>query len=97
MTNPPNSTIYQYVRNRRREKVGVVVAIKRSDNTVGFGFSLCATNRGDAFNPTTALEIAVGRAENFPHFKAEVPQSVIEDWRVIYDRAVRYFKDCTVE
>jgi hypothetical protein len=97
MTNPPNNTIFQYVRNRRRQKVGVVVAVKRSDNTVGFGFSLCATNRGDMFNNLTALEIAVGRAENFPHFKAEVPQSVIADWGVIYDRACRYFKDCTID
>ena len=92
MTNPPNNTIFQYVRNRRRQKVGVVVATKRSDNTVGFGFSLCATNRGDKFDATTALNIALGRADNFPYFKSEVPQSVMNDWAVIYDRAVRYFK-----
>lgn len=96
MTNPPNSTIYQYVRNRRREKVGVVVAIKRSDNTVGFGYSLCAANKGDTFNPVTALEIALGRAENFPHFKGDIPQSVENDWSVIYDRATRYFKGCEI-
>lgn len=96
MTNPPNNVIFQYVRNRRRQKVGVVAAVKRSDNTVGLGFSLCATNRGDAFNPVTALEIAVGRAENFPYFKADVPHSVLYDWRIIYDRAVRYFKDSEV-
>jgi hypothetical protein len=92
MTNPPNNTIYQYVRNRRRQKVGVVVATKRSDNTIGFGYSLCATNRGDAFDSTKALEIALGRAENFPYFIDDVPQSVVNDWSVIYDRAVRYFK-----
>jgi hypothetical protein len=96
MSNPPNNTIYQYVRNRRREKVGVVVATKRSDNTVGFGYSLCATNRGDAFNPTTALDIAIGRAENFPHFRGEIPQSVEKDWGIIYDRSVRYFKGCEI-
>jgi hypothetical protein len=96
MTNPPNNTIFQYVRNRRREKVGVVVATRRSDNTIGLGFSLCATNRGDKFNPATALEIAVGRAENFPHFKAVLPQSVKADWDMIYDRACRYFKGSEV-
>jgi len=96
MTNPPNNTIFQYVRNRRREKVGVVVATKRSDNTIGLGFSLCATNRGDTFNPTTALNIAVGRAENFPHFKDALPQSVKADWDMIYDRACRYFKGSEV-
>ena len=96
MSNPPNNTIYQYVRNRRRQKVGVVVAIKRHDNTVGFGFSLCATNRGDKFNAQTALNIALGRAENFPHFEGEIPQSVENDWDVIYSRAVRYFKGCEI-
>jgi hypothetical protein len=92
MTNPPNNTIYQYVRNRRRERVGVVVATKRADNTVGFGYSLCATNRGDKFDSTMALNIALGRAENFPYFEGEVPHSVMNDWTIIYDRAVRYFK-----
>mgnify|MGYP003353176764 CR=1 FL=1 len=96
MTNPPNNVIFQYVRNRRRQKVGVVAAVKRSDNTVGLGFSLCAKNKGDVFNRNTALEIAIGRANNFPHFKAYVPQSVLEDWRIIYDRACRYFKNCEV-
>ena len=97
MTNPPNNTIFQYVRNRRRQKVGVVAALKRSDNTVGLGYSLCATNRGDSFNPTTALNIALGRADTFPHFECkEIPQSVEKDWSEIYDRAVRYFKGCEI-
>jgi hypothetical protein len=97
MTNPPNNTIYQYVRNRRKEKVGVVAALLRSDNTIGFGYSLCAVNRGDKFNPVTALNIALGRAENFPYFKCEeVPQSIDNDWAEIHDRACRYFKGCEV-
>lgn len=96
MTNPPNNTIYQYVRNRRNERVGVVVATKRPDNTVGFGYSLCAVNRGDTFNAVTALEIAIGRADNFPNFKGDIPDSVLNDWTMIYDRAVRYFKGSKV-
>ena len=97
MTNPPNNVIFQYVRNRRRQKVGVVAAVRREDDTVGFGYSLCAKNKGDEFNSTKAIEIAVGRALNFPFFKGEVPHSVLEDWQIIYDRAVRYFKDCTID
>jgi hypothetical protein len=97
MTNPPNNTIFQYVRNRRRQKVGVVVATKRADNTIGLGYSLCAINRGDSFNAVTALNIALGRAENFPYFKCEeIPHSVVNDWATIYDRAIRYFKGCEV-
>jgi hypothetical protein len=96
MSNPPNTVIFQYVRNRRREKVGVVVATKRSDNKVGFGYSLCATNRGDKFNPELALNIALGRAENFPYFDGFVPDSVENDWSEIYHRAERYFKDAKI-
>lgn len=94
MINPPNTTIFQYVRNRRRQKVGVVVALKRADDTIGFGYSLCALNKGDTFDRETALNIALGRAENFPHFKCnDIPQSVEADWSEIYDRACRYFKN----
>lgn len=96
MINPPNNTIFQYVRNRRRQKVGVVVAVKRDDGLVGFGYSLCAKTKGDEFNRETALNIALGRAENFPHFEGEVPQSVENDWSEIYDRATRYFKGCEI-
>jgi hypothetical protein len=97
MTNPPNNTIFQYVRNRRRQKVGVVAAVKRSDGLVGLGYSLCAVTKGDNFDPVRALEIAVGRAENFPYFKCEtIPQSVEKDWSEIYDRACRYFKNSEI-
>ena len=94
MANPPNNTIFQYVRNRRRQKVGVVVAVKRNDNKVGFGYSLCDTNRGDKFNPELALNIALGRAENFPNFQGMIPYSVHNDWAEIVNRSERYFKDC---
>lgn len=92
MTNPPNNTIYQYVRNRRRERVGVVVATKREDNTVGLGYSLCATKRGDNFDSERALEIALGRADAYPYFEGNIPQSVTKDWMEVVDRAHRYFK-----
>ena len=93
MANPPNNIIFQYVRNRRRQKVGIVVAVKRNDNRVGFGYSLCAVNRGDKFNPELALNIALGRAENFPNFQGMIPYSVHNDWAEILNRSERYFKD----
>jgi hypothetical protein len=97
MINPPNNTIFQYVRNRRRQKVGVVAAVKRDDGLVGLGYSLCAVNKGDTFNAVRALEIAIGRAEAFPHFECEsIPQSVEKDWSEIYDRATRYFKGADI-
>jgi hypothetical protein len=96
MTNPPNNIIFQYVRNRRRQKVGIVLAMKRHDNKIGFGYSLCAKNLGDKFDPTKALDIAIGRAEVFPNFIDCVPQSVANDWATMFDRAERYFKDAEI-
>lgn len=103
MTNPPNSTIFKYVYNKpkkdrldrpthNRFKVGLVVAIRRHDNTIGLGYSLCSGNKGDTFDSVRALEIAIGRAESFPNFKDDVPHSVQNDWAEIYGRATRYFK-----
>jgi hypothetical protein len=92
-----NNTLVQYVRNRKNQKVGIVVAVKREDNTVGFGYSLCAVRRGDVFNPETALSMAKGRAINFPHFKCkEIPNTVIPFWNGMYDRSLKYFKGCEI-
>lgn len=88
----PDNTIYQYVRNRRGERVGVVLAVKREDETVGFGHSLCAIKLGDTFNLETAFKIALGRAESYPHISDEVPRSAKDSWISVQDRAVRYFK-----
>lgn len=97
MTNPPNSTIFQYVRNRRGQKVGVVVAVKveRSDKAplVGLGWSLC--NPLDKFDPVRALDMAIGRANKFGGMDP-VPRGVREDFEVIASRATKYFKNCEI-
>jgi hypothetical protein len=88
--NPNNNVIYQFVHNRRRQKVGVVLAKKTSNGSVGIGWSLC--NPRDEFNKQYAVDIALGRAENFGGVDA-VPFSLADDYNAIYDRAKRYFKD----
>lgn len=91
--NNNKSIIYQFVHNRRRQKVGVVLAKKMANNSVGFGWSLC--NPKDQFNKNYALAIAEGRADNFGGIDS-VPHSVSKDFDVIIDRANRYFKDCQI-
>jgi hypothetical protein len=88
-----NNIIYQFVTNRRRQKVGVVLAKKMPNGSVGIGWSLC--NPKDEFNKVHALAIAEGRAENFGGID-EIPRSINEDIDVIIDRATRYFKDSQV-
>lgn len=95
MTNPPNDIIFQYVRNRRREKVGIVAALRIPNNKVGIGWSLCATQKGDKFDAVKALDIAIGRAEKAGGIDT-IPQSVSNDYEVMIDRANRYFKNAEV-
>lgn len=91
--NTNNSVIYQFVHNRRRQKVGVVLAKKLGNNSVGLGWSLC--NPRDEFNKQHAINIALGRAENGGGVDP-IPRSVSKDFNVIIDRASRYFKGCLV-
>ena len=91
--NPDNTVIYQFVHNRRRQKVGVVLAKKVSNGTVGIGWSLC--NPKDSFNKDHAITIAEGRAEKWGG-SDPIPHSISEDVGIIFDRATRYFKGCDV-
>ena len=91
--NPTNTVIYQFVHNRRRQKVGVVLAKKLADGRVGFGWSLC--NPKDEFKKEHAISIASGRAENFGGID-NMPRSIYGDYNVIVDRAKRYFKNSEI-
>lgn len=91
--NTNNSVIYQFVHNRRRQKVGVVLAKKTSNGSVGIGWSLC--NPKDDFNKNHALAIAEGRADKFGGIDT-IPHSITKDFNIIVDRANRYFKDSSV-
>jgi hypothetical protein len=57
--NIPKYTVIQYIRNKNRIPLGVVVAIKSADG-YNLGYSLC--RKGDRFNKRMALNIAIGRA-----------------------------------
>lgn len=74
--------------------VGVILASKRSDNTVGIGWSRCAVNRGDNFNKERGLQIALGRAE---HGAVDCPpSSMFKVIEAMEARAAKYFKGSEV-
>lgn len=91
--NPNNNVIYQFVHNRRRQKVGVVLAKKNDNGLVGIGWSLC--NPKDSFNKDHAISIAEGRAEKWGGCDV-IPHSIRNDVDVIFNRASRYFKNCDI-
>lgn len=59
------NNILQYVRNRKRQKTGMVVAIPFSDK-IHIGWSLC--KRGDKFSREMGYSIANGRATTNPPY-----------------------------
>ena len=75
--------LLEYIRNRKGEKIGVVVAL----NKWSVGYSLC--KKGDRFDKQLGLEIAVGRAE---YSTTLVPRTVKHIFEKMAIRANRYFK-----
>lgn len=56
--------IFQYFRDKQNRKIGVVlVDINFSERKLGFGWSLCAENRGDRFDRNFGVTVARERAK----------------------------------
>lgn len=88
-----NTVIHQYVRNRKGQPIGVVVAT----DSAQVGWSLCKTKVGDVFNKQMGLQIAVGRAKTNPiksqQDLSKVPATLRKTaYNFLTDRSVRYFK-----
>lgn len=98
-----NKMIWQYVRDRKNRKVGVVVAY-RTDNNIMLGWSLC--NKKDKFDKIIALNKASQRARQIGDFQKvgdriwsynmedNVPRSITNTFINLSQRAKRYYKDC---
>lgn len=53
--------LIEYVRNKKREKIGVLVALP-SKNGFSIGWSKCNTSKNDKFDRDLGLILAIGRA-----------------------------------
>jgi hypothetical protein len=73
----------QYMRDQKRNKVGVMVAIK-TENFIRFGFSKCNTSK-DKFDKQIGTDIAIGRAIKYSRItsaaelKKSIPDSVYKE------------------
>lgn len=76
--------IFQYVRNRQNQRVGIVVACSKEQ----VGWSAC--KKGDRFNKERGMEIAIGRASVGSEVKP--PLYVSFTLEIMKERAERYFK-----
>lgn len=85
--------IFEYVRDRHNNRVGVILALKnKSDNTVTFGWSLC--KKSDQFSRDVGIGIAINRALKFDrHPLLRIPHSMKQHFETFRKRAGKYFKN----
>lgn len=89
--------IYEYIKDRKHRKVGVMLACFDYDNnSVRVGWSLVNRSRKlehkDIFTRERALSIAFGRATTLPVAAAPLPKSILEQLIRFLGRAERYFQ-----
>lgn len=88
----PNNAIAKFLRDKRRNPIGLVCAIKASDNTVRIGWSF--TSKVDRLpgkvSRSVAWDIALNRAKNGTVNK--IPRDLMPLISEITQRAVKYFK-----
>ena len=90
--------ITQYVKNRRGQKVGLLLAFRYcGEDFFRVGFSKCNIKR-EPFNVTRAFDMALGRAcvsytKNMMYpFDINFPTSMRGDYCQFIERCQRYFK-----
>lgn len=83
--------IKQYIKDRKENRVGVVLALKE-DNNIYIGWSRANTRAGDKFNKEFGDRIAINRAKTGSNKK--VPHDFVPVIKDIAQRAERYFKGC---
>jgi hypothetical protein len=73
-------------------KVGLLIALKREDGSIGIGWSKCA--KQDKFNKELAETIAVGRALlwDWNESQENTPFAISRDLQHFRERAYKYFK-----
>lgn len=82
--------IFEYVYNKRRNPVGIILAAKLPNGNVRIGHSRAKVSAGDKFERERGLELAINRT--FKNGSIPVPDSMLEDYENMVYRASRYFK-----
>lgn len=90
-----NETIIKYVKNKKGQPIGVVLATKTFDNQFSVGWSLCKINghNADKFDKKFGVQIAAARAKAGYDLK-KIPHTIFNHWAEMTHRGAKYFKDC---
>lgn len=80
--------LFQYVRDKNRQRIGVFVAMKY-ENQIVVGWSKC--NRKDRFDSDEGKELACRRIST-GRSTVVIPRGVREHLDAFVDRVKRYFK-----
>lgn len=86
--------IREYIRDEKRQPRGIALAIRIGDEVV-YGYSLLNVKM-DKFDKVLGLTIAANRAYSGEFFLPQTParqEMVIEAFKHLQTRAVKYFKD----
>lgn len=85
-----SNVLMQFVRDRKGNPRGVVVATVNDQNEVTLGWSYTNIKAGDRFNKKRGIDIALGRVKTGTD--AQVPHNVQKVSDRMYRRALIYFK-----
>jgi hypothetical protein len=86
-------TITEYIRDEKNNPRGIAVAVRQGDE-VFYGYSL--HNPVDKYSKTRGLQIALNRAAKKEYDLPDTPErfdAVIERYKSLEKRALKYFKD----
>jgi len=87
----PKYTVIKYLRDKKHNPRGVLVAVKLASGEISIHYSYC-NNKLDTFNKTTALKIAVNRALSNKLNSCIPPRQVIKEIDQFNDRVSRYYR-----
>jgi hypothetical protein len=91
--------LIEYVRNRKGQRIGVVMAKAYNQNSGGmvkFGWSKANVKMGDSFDKEVGLNIARGRADTSWPTDKTVPYDVLKVYNRMLYRSAKYFKGLAI-
>ena len=90
-----NQTIISYIRDRKGQLRGAMVASKTGEEEFNVGWSLC-NRQEDTFNKKFGVELAYRRAHS-GFDRRKIPQSIWQNYVDMTWRGAKYFKGCDLK